>query len=44
MWGACLISATGYTGEKGFELYLNSVNYDAHKVFEGLITKGKVTN
>ena len=37
----CLISATGYTGEKGFELYLNSVNYDAHKVFEGLITKGK---
>lgn len=37
----CLISATGYTGEKGFELYINSVNYDAHKVFEDLIAKGK---
>ena len=36
----CLISATGYTGEKGFELYINSVNNDVHKVLEALVAKG----
>jgi aminomethyltransferase len=35
-----LISATGYTGEKGFELYINAKKYDAHKVFEALVTQG----
>tara|TARA_B100000963_G_scaffold360691_1_gene392587 strand:- start:194 stop:1291 length:1098 start_codon:yes stop_codon:yes gene_type:complete len=35
-----LISATGYTGEKGFELYFNSANYDVSKVFEALVAKG----
>ena len=36
----CLISATGYTGEKGFELYFNSAKYDVGKVFEALVAKG----
>ena len=35
-----LISATGYTGEKGFELYINRANYDVGRVFEALAAKG----
>ena len=35
----CLISRTGYTGEDGFEIYLN--NEDASIIWEKLMEKGK---
>lgn len=35
----CLVSRTGYTGEDGFEIYLN--NGDAEKVWESLMQAGK---
>ena len=36
-----IISATGYTGEKGFELYINTQKADAAKIWSGLMKAGE---
>jgi aminomethyltransferase len=36
-----IISATGYTGEKGFELYVNTENSDSVKIWKELMSAGK---
>jgi len=36
-----IISATGYTGEKGFELYFDKAKADPVKVWEAIMDKGK---
>jgi aminomethyltransferase len=36
-----IISATGYTGEKGFELYIDTGKADAIKIWESLLEAGK---
>ncbi|TVQ06090.1 MAG: glycine cleavage system aminomethyltransferase GcvT [Balneolaceae bacterium] len=36
-----IISATGYTGEKGFELYIDTTNANAVKIWESLFEAGK---
>jgi len=37
----CIVSRTGYTGERGFEIYINTI--DAPKVYELLMSTGEVT-
>lgn len=36
-----IISATGYTGEKGFELYIDTAKADAAIIWESLLENGK---
>jgi aminomethyltransferase len=36
-----IISATGYTGEKGFELYIDTKKADAVKIWNDLLTAGE---
>lgn len=37
-----IISATGYTGEKGFELYINTDKADPVKIWQKILEAGKV--
>lgn len=39
-----IISATGYTGEKGFELYVDTDKADIRKIWSGLLEAGEKLN